>query len=71
VTTELKLHIPPLDGSESMHIRRATAEDAERIAEIYNWYILNTVITFETEVVSPEQMTKRIQKNSSTTLAGR
>src|SRR5262245_66202327 len=45
-----------------MHIRRATAGDAERIAEIYNWYILNTIITFETDVVSPREMTKRIQE---------
>jgi len=39
-----------------------TAEDAERIAAIYNWYILNTIITFETDVVSPEEMTKRIKE---------
>jgi len=45
-----------------MQIRRATTEDAARIAEIYNWYILNTTITFETEVVSPQEMTKRIQE---------
>ena len=44
-----------------MHIRRATAGDAARIAEIYNWYILNTIITFETEVISPQEMTHRIQ----------
>jgi L-amino acid N-acyltransferase YncA len=60
--TELMLHIPPCDESESMHIRRATAGDAERIAEIYNWYILNAINTFETEVVSPQEMTKRIQE---------
>ena len=46
-----------------MHMRQATAGDAERIAEIYNWYIFNTIITFETDVVSPQEMTKRIQKN--------
>jgi L-amino acid N-acyltransferase YncA len=45
-----------------MQIRRATAGDAERIAAIYNWYILNTIITFETDVVSPQEMTKRIQE---------
>lgn len=48
-----------------MQIRRATAEDAERIAEIYNWYVLNTIITFETDVVSPQEMTKRIQEKLS------
>jgi hypothetical protein len=48
-----------------MHMRRETAGDAERIAEIYNWYILNTIITFETNVVSPPEMTKRIQAKFS------
>jgi L-amino acid N-acyltransferase YncA len=46
-----------------MYMRPVTAGDAERIAEIYNWYVLNTIITFETDVVSPQEMTKRIQKN--------
>src|ERR1044072_3835096 len=45
-----------------MYMRRVTTEDAERIAEIYNWYILNTIITFETDVVSPQEMKKRIQE---------
>src|SRR5262245_48179912 len=45
-----------------MYMRRVTAEDAERIAAIYNWYILNTIITFETDVVSPQEMKKRIQE---------
>lgn len=43
-------------------MRQATAEDAARIAEIYNWYILNTIITFETNVVSPQEMMKRIHE---------
>jgi hypothetical protein len=43
----------PLNQGAFMHVRRATAADAERIAEIYNWYILNTIITFEADVVSP------------------
>jgi L-amino acid N-acyltransferase YncA len=45
-----------------MYLRQATARDAERIAEIYNWYVLNTIITFETDVVSPQEMTKRVQE---------
>jgi len=47
-----------------MHIRRATAGDAERVADIYNWYILNTIVTFETDVVSPQEIEKRIQETS-------
>jgi phosphinothricin acetyltransferase len=45
-----------------MQIRRATAGDAERIAEIYNWYILNTVVTFETDAISTQEMTTRMQE---------
>jgi phosphinothricin acetyltransferase len=48
-------------SSDSLHIRRATAADAERIAEMYNWYIANTVITFETAPVSSQEMQRRIQ----------
>ncbi len=47
-----------------MQIRRATAGDAERIAEIYNWYILHTIITFETDVVGPQEMTNRIEEKT-------
>lgn len=43
-----------------MIIRRAEICDAAAIAEIYNWYIANTVITFETETVASEEMETRI-----------
>ena len=43
-----------------MNIRKAMEEDAEAIAKIYNWYILNTPITFETETVSQDEMKRRI-----------
>src|SRR5262249_27707877 len=49
---------------EYMYVRQATAGDAERIADIYNWYILNTIITFETEMVSPQEMQNRIQEKT-------
>jgi phosphinothricin acetyltransferase len=45
---------------DSLHIRRVTTADAERIAEIYNWYIANTVVTFETIPVSSQEMQRRI-----------
>ena len=47
-------------------VRRATENDAERLAEIYNWYIEHTSITFETEAVSVGELRQRIVK----TLAG-
>ena len=37
-------------------IRIATASDADRIAEIYNHYIANTVVTFEEELVAGDEM---------------
>ena len=49
-----------------MQIRQATEDDAARIAEIYNWYIRHTITTFETEVVSLQEMTHRMQEKLST-----
>jgi L-amino acid N-acyltransferase YncA len=45
-----------------MNVRRIKDDDIEQITEIYNWYILNTVITFEMEAVSPSEMKKRVQE---------
>ncbi|TBW48973.1 N-acetyltransferase family protein [Marinobacter halodurans] len=42
-------------------IRNATIEDAARIAEIYNHYIEQTVITFEEEPVAADTMAGRIR----------
>ena len=41
-------------------IRPVAAEDAEAIARIYNYYIENTVITFEEERVTAQDMAARI-----------
>jgi L-amino acid N-acyltransferase YncA len=46
---------------EIMNIRKATESDASAIAEIYNYYVLNTIITFEIDPVSPDDMRKRIE----------
>lgn len=43
-------------------IREVLPEDAEAIADIYNPYILNTVITFEEDPVTPEEIRSRIEK---------
>jgi len=45
-----------------MNIRRARISDANAIVEIYNWYIANTAITFETDTVSVEEMEMRIKE---------
>jgi L-amino acid N-acyltransferase YncA len=44
----------------SINVRPALATDAEAIARIYNYYVQNTVITFEEQPVSPETMATRV-----------
>jgi len=41
-------------------IRTATPADAAAIAEIYNWYVANSVITFEVDPVPAAEMAARI-----------
>ncbi|MDN5211958.1 N-acetyltransferase family protein [Fulvivirgaceae bacterium BMA12] len=41
-------------------IRAVKTEDAEEIKEIYNYYILNSIITFEESPVSTAEMGERI-----------
>jgi len=41
-------------------IRRVRHRDYEAIREIYNYYILNSISTFELEPVSIDEVTKRI-----------
>ena len=43
-----------------MIIRKVELSDSTQIAEIYNYYILNTHHTFETEPLSAEEMEERI-----------
>lgn len=45
-----------------MLIRNVRSSDSKCIADIYNYYILNTIITFEEEEVSPEEIERRIEK---------
>ncbi len=46
-------------------IRAVKLSDAEDIARIYNYYIENTVITFEEKAVTTEEITRRIQHYTS------
>ena len=46
-------------------IREVRPDDAAQIAEIYNRYILETTISFETQPLSAEDMRKRIEEISS------
>jgi phosphinothricin acetyltransferase len=46
---------------EMINIRMATLDDAREILDIYEPYILNTVITFETERISLEDFKNRME----------
>ena len=41
-------------------VRAATAKDTQQIVDIYNFYILNTTVTFEKTPVSKEDMQERV-----------
>lgn len=56
------------EPKETHVIRNAVAGDAESIARIYNHYILNTIITFEEEAVTAEEMAVRISEIRSARL---
>ncbi len=47
-------------------IRPATTDDAPRIREIYNHYVLKTIITFEQDTVSVAEMSGRIAETLAT-----
>jgi L-amino acid N-acyltransferase YncA len=49
-----------------MLIRPCTTADADAIADIYNYYVDNTVITFEEEAVSVAEMARRISNSTQT-----
>jgi phosphinothricin acetyltransferase len=43
-------------------IRAATKSDAQTIADIYNYYIKNTVVTFEEQIISKNEIIGRLEK---------
>ncbi len=42
-------------------IRQAILKDASQIAEIYNYYIENTIVSFETEAITSKEMQSRMR----------
>lgn len=46
-------------------IRNVRPSDAQEIADIYNYYIVHTTITFETEPVTKQEMERRIKEISA------
>ncbi len=49
-------------------LRSANESDADSLARIYNHYIANTYITFETEPVSATEMAQRVAEASNASL---
>lgn len=47
---------------KDMQLRAATSSDAERIADIYNYYVENTIVTFEEQIVSAAEIAGRISE---------
>src|SRR5688572_18040132 len=50
------------------NVRPATQADAKAIADIYNYYVLNTVITFEEEPVAVDAMAARVAEVGASSL---
>ena len=42
-------------------VRNAVLSDAERLAEIYVWYVERTAVTFEFVSPSPEELRERMR----------
>ena len=62
----LESNITEVDVTQDLSIRRASEDDAQKISEIYNWYVLNSTITFETAKVSLSEMKQRIREELMT-----
>lgn len=50
---------------DHVKIRTATTEDTQKLLHIYQYYVLNTAITFEYEVPTEEEFRERIEKISA------
>lgn len=53
---------------EEVTIRNIRESDTKAVAEIYNYYITQTIITFEEEAVSSSEIYQRIQAVESSSL---
>lgn len=46
---------------EDLNIRAVQTSDSKRMAEIYNHYVMNTIVTFESDPVDPNEFLKRLR----------
>lgn len=54
-----------IQQANKKYIRPVTLSDAEAIVEIYNHFINETTVTFETEPITSEEMERRIKEISA------
>lgn len=52
----------PTEEAPAYTLRLATAADGPRLAEIYNRYVTSTTVSFETEPVSADEMSRRVRE---------
>ena len=50
--------------SFDFNIRPVKTEDVNELSEIYNHYVVTSIATFETEIISELEMLKRVETNS-------
>jgi L-amino acid N-acyltransferase YncA len=58
----------PSPAAEAPVIRAAVTADADVVAAIYNYYVTDTVVTFEEETVAPSEMVRRMEEVRSASL---
>ena len=51
-----------IDLQRPQAIRSADSRDAAAVAAIYNYYVMNTVVSFEEEAVPESEMARRIEE---------
>ncbi len=47
--------------TNNLKVRKVQISDADRLAEIYSYYVLNTAVSFEYEAPSADEFVKRIE----------
>ena len=59
---KLKAREAEVDPSvEDITLRSATAEDMKQISEIYNYYVTNSVVTFDIEATTEQTWTEKLE----------
>ena len=54
-----------IERIDNSNIRPVRESDAARLAQIYNYYIVNTTVTLELEPITADEMARRISEISA------